>query len=62
MSLTAGIYFAGCGVWSMGEPNCAHRIVDAIMFRVMPTESSVSFGYFDMMAAPAILHTGPGVD
>jgi lipopolysaccharide transport system ATP-binding protein len=55
MSLTAGIYFAGCGVWSMGEPNCAHRIVDAIMFRVMPADKLVSFGYVDLRAADVAL-------
>lgn len=48
MDLLPGAYFAGCGVWSRDEPNCAHRIIDAIMFRISYTEKRVAFGYVDM--------------
>ena len=48
MDLLPGIYFAGGGIWSSQEPNCAHRILDAIMFRVVPLKSPNSFGYVDL--------------
>src|SRR5688572_6885995 len=37
MTLVPGVYFAGGGIWSLNEPSCLHRILDAWMFRVMPT-------------------------
>ena len=43
-----GVYFVGGGIWSAHEPNCAHRILDAIMFRVVPLNRLTSFGYVDM--------------
>jgi lipopolysaccharide transport system ATP-binding protein len=51
MDLMPGAYFAGCGVWSSVEPRCAHRIVDALMFRVNPVKAIKSFGYVNLMAA-----------
>ena len=51
MNLLPGAYFAGGGIWSSEEPICAHRIVDAIMFRVSPVTSIKSFGYVDLMSA-----------
>lgn len=49
MSLTPGIYFAGCGLWSHNEPNNLHRIMDAAMFRVTLPNENHSFGYCDLM-------------
>lgn len=49
MDLLPGVYFAGGGIWSAQEPNCAHRILDAIMFRVVPIKSPNSFGYVDLL-------------
>lgn len=48
MDLLPGIYFAGGGIWSSREPICAHRILDAIMFRVEPKSIRSSFGYVDI--------------
>ncbi|MBC8996158.1 ABC transporter ATP-binding protein [Pseudomonas sp. N40(2020)] len=51
MSLLPGVYFVGGGVWSNQEPSCAHRIMDAIMFRVVSEDKLNSFGYVDLMAS-----------
>lgn len=51
MSLVPGAYFVGGGIWSLEEPVCAHRIMDALMFRVTPVNRPVSFGYVDLMSA-----------
>lgn len=48
MNLIPGVYFAGGGIWSSQEPHCAHRILDAIMFRVMSDTNRNSFGYVDL--------------
>lgn len=48
MDVLPGIYFIGGGVWSNEEPNCLHRIMDAIMIRVMPVDKQRSFGYVDI--------------
>jgi lipopolysaccharide transport system ATP-binding protein len=55
MNLIQGAYFAGGGVWSAEEPACAHRIVDAVMFRITPTERKKSFGYVDLAASEPTL-------
>lgn len=47
MILLPGVYFVGGGVWSDNEPNCLHRILDALMFRVTSTQKPISFGYVD---------------
>lgn len=47
MILLPGAYFVGGGVWSSNEPNCLHRILDALMFRIMPDQKMKSFGYVD---------------
>ena len=47
MILLPGVYFAGGGIWSEHEPHCLHRIVDALMFRVLPDGRLSSFGYVD---------------
>jgi lipopolysaccharide transport system ATP-binding protein len=55
MKLLPGTYFIGGGVWSAVDPLCAHRILDAIMFRVQSAGAQKSFGYCDLIAAPANL-------
>jgi lipopolysaccharide transport system ATP-binding protein len=47
MILLPGVYFVGGGVWSYNEPNCLHRILDALMFRVTAHQKPISFGYVD---------------
>jgi lipopolysaccharide transport system ATP-binding protein len=47
MILLPGAYFVGGGVWSYNEPNCLHRILDALMFRVTSSQKPISFGYVD---------------
>lgn len=54
MSLPPETYFVGGGVWSE-NPECAHRILDAIMFRVLPPKSIRSFGYCDLAVGSAEL-------
>ncbi|WP_421194972.1 ABC transporter ATP-binding protein [Aeromonas enteropelogenes] len=59
MDLLPGVYFSGGGIWSSTEPHCAHRIVDAIMFRVNSVEAINSFGYVDLCEAePAVKING----
>lgn len=53
-SLLPGVYFVGGGVWAK-EPICAHRVVDAVMFRVMPKNRSIAFGYCDLSSGEARL-------
>lgn len=55
MDLLPGVYFSGGGIWSSTEPHCAHRIVDAIMFRVNPGEAIHSFGYVDLREAEPVV-------
>lgn len=47
MVLVPGIYFVGGGIWSAGEPNCLHRIMDALMFRVLPDGTLNALGFVD---------------
>ena len=49
MDLLPGVYFVGGGIWSALEPSCSHRILDAIVFRVTPQISPISFGYVNML-------------
>lgn len=55
MDLLPGVYFAGGGIWSSQEPNCPHRILDALMFRVVPYGKQKSFGYVDSLASEPTL-------
>lgn len=48
MNLTPNVYFAGGGIWSTTEPVCMHKIMDAIMFRVLPKAENRAFGYVDL--------------
>lgn len=50
MDLLPGVYFVGGGIWSSQEPNCLHRILDALMFRVILNAKQKSFGYVDSSA------------
>ncbi|GAB4500233.1 MAG: ABC transporter ATP-binding protein [Anaerolineales bacterium] len=45
MVLLPGTYFVSGGVWASEEPNCLHRILDALMIRVLPERSSSSFSF-----------------
>jgi lipopolysaccharide transport system ATP-binding protein len=55
MILSPGTYFSGGGVWSSEEPNCLHRIVDAVMFRVVSANKTGSLGYVDAATmAPSV--------
>lgn len=53
VALLPDTYFVGGGVWA-ADPECAHRLLDAIMFRVLPRGGSRSFGYCDLSAGPAV--------
>jgi lipopolysaccharide transport system ATP-binding protein len=55
MILLPGVYFVGGGVWSYNDPNCLHRVLDAIMFRVRYNQSPVSFGYVDASSTQPLL-------
>ena len=55
MDLLPGVYFVGGGIWSSQEPNCPHRILDAIMFRVLPLSQPISFGYVDVSTNEPLL-------
>jgi lipopolysaccharide transport system ATP-binding protein len=48
MALVPGTYFSGGGVWSLKEPNCMHRFLDAIMFRVLPQQKLSSLGFVNL--------------
>lgn len=58
INLLPGCYFVGGGIWGNNSQLCAHRIMDALMFRVQNTAAQISFGYCDLSAAPAILKIG----
>ena len=55
MALLPGTYFVGAGVWSNLAENCAHRILDALMFRIEPSRLSKSFGYVDIASNEPVL-------
>lgn len=55
MVLLPGTYFVSGGVWALEEPNCLHRILDAIMIRVLPERISSSFGYVNAASSQARL-------
>jgi len=60
MTLVPGVYFVGGGVWSLNEPSCLHRILDALMFRVMPTENVSALGVVDTASMkPSLVLTKP---
>jgi lipopolysaccharide transport system ATP-binding protein len=55
MILLPGVYFVGGGVWSYNDPNCLHRILDALMFRVTSDQKPISFGYVDASSTQPLL-------
>lgn len=48
MTLDPGAYFVGAGVWADAGSKCTHRVLDAVMFRVLRPTSISSFGYSDI--------------
>jgi len=55
MILVPGVYFIGTGVWSIYEPTCLHRVMDAVMFRVSQDQKLKSYGYVDLSSkGPAL--------
>jgi lipopolysaccharide transport system ATP-binding protein len=55
MNLLPGVYFVGGGIWSLNEPSCLHRVLDAIMFRVPPEKGIKSLGLVDLSVAEPVL-------
>lgn len=55
MLLTPGIYFSGGGIWAVDEPTCIHRIVDAVMFRVVSHQKANSLAYVDISCGQPVL-------
>jgi homopolymeric O-antigen transport system ATP-binding protein len=55
MILLPGAYFIGTGVWSIYEPSCLHRVMDALMFRVSPDQKLKSSGYVDLSSTEPVL-------
>lgn len=53
MNLAPAVYFSGAGIWSAHEPVCMHKVVDAIMFRVMSRLNNDSFGHVDLAVGKA---------
>ena len=49
MRLNPNTYFVNAGIFSAVEPTCMHRITDAIMFRVLPSNvTGRVFGYVNL--------------
>jgi len=48
MNLTPGTYFSGAAIWASSEPTCMHRVLDLIMFQVLPKKDNWAFGYVDL--------------
>ena len=62
MALNPGVYFISCGIWSLQEPTCMHRITDAIMFRVLPKANFHAGGLVDLSTKnPQVVITESGV-
>lgn len=57
MNLSPGTYFSGGGIWSLDEPQCLHRIIDALMFRILPEQKVKFLGYLDVSSMEPILKT-----
>jgi lipopolysaccharide transport system ATP-binding protein len=55
MVMLPGVYFVGGGIWSYQEPNCLHRILDALMFRVVSEGNTKSFGYVDASSSDPVI-------
>ena len=59
MVMVPGVYVVGGGIWSRGAPYCRHRIVDALMFRILPAPGAISFGIVDVAAADPLMEAVP---
>ena len=57
MNLSSDTYFSGGGIWSLDEPQCLHRIIDAMMFRILPEQKVKFLGYLDASSMEPILKT-----
>jgi lipopolysaccharide transport system ATP-binding protein len=55
MVLLPGTYFSGGGIWSFSEPTCLHRIIDALMFRVVVDKKMKSLGFVDLSSRETLL-------
>lgn len=55
MLLMPGVYFVGGGIWSANVQGCLHRILDALMIRVVTDSASGAFGYIDSFSGEPIL-------
>jgi lipopolysaccharide transport system ATP-binding protein len=55
MILLPGVYFISTGVWSIYEPSCLHRVMDAVMFRVSQDQKLNSSGYVDLSSTEPAL-------
>lgn len=63
MTLNPGTYFVSCGVWSFQEPTCMHRIMDAVMFRVLPKTNFHAGGLVDLSTKnPQVVIIESGVE
>ena len=58
MVLSPDTYFSGGGIWSLDEPHCLHRILDAVMFRVLPERRIRFLGYVDVSSTEPVLKIG----
>jgi lipopolysaccharide transport system ATP-binding protein len=56
MNLSPDTYFCGGGIWALDEPQCLHRILDAIMFRILPQPKVTFLGYVDISSMDPILN------
>jgi len=56
MNLSPDTYFCGGGIWAVEEPQCLHRILDAIMFRILPQPKVTFLGYVDISSMDPILN------
>jgi lipopolysaccharide transport system ATP-binding protein len=54
-SLTPGTYFLNAGVTGTfdGQYSYAHRLLDALAFRILPVEKQIATGYVDFDAVPS---------
>lgn len=55
MDVLPGAYFVGGGIWTSQQTICAHRIIDALMFRVVHNKKQYSFGYVNSATGEAKL-------
>jgi lipopolysaccharide transport system ATP-binding protein len=63
--LAPGSYFINAGVRGMPDPRTdplyLHRIIDAVMFKVMPDEDRAATGMVDLDVRPSAVRVSPGV-